>query len=985
MGSAKNCLQKNPSNRHDSQEFFLGLNENKNYTIQEIVGKGSYGVVCSAVDKAFGEEVAIKRIQNVFSNVNDSLRILREIKLLRLLKQEDLVSIKHIMIPTDPRNFKDVYVVFELMETDLHTVIGANDDLTPDHHRIFIYQLLRGINYMHKAGVVHRDLKPKNILANADCKLKICDLGLARPYLPNRGNTPVHWTDYVATRWYRAPELCGCFFGAYTPAVDIWSLGCIFAEILLGRPLFPGTDAVSQLNLITDLLGKPNDDLIGRIPNRRAREFLTNMPAKCEQDFSQRFPGAEPQALEVLRMMLCFDPSKRPSASELLAHDYFKTLPSAAEQPSLSIDLSQEFEFEYAPPLQLNDVRRLIYEEVLNYHPKQQAVYRAAVCEAEHNKELMAAINNAIPCLPPVDGALITYPPTTCILAQAPSAANLSYSNGGSSMMSASTVHGVSQAPSSAAIIAARMSAIVPSSVNGASFLMDNNTGDTSNSGVSIMTGPGNSQGVVAQAQQLAMPQPQQQQLAQAKQVLNGVPLTAAILPPPGFAAIPTFASTTFPPLSQYAHLHDAYSSNATEDLKIQFMLAEQYPNRPASAIPVAPGIDPAPLMVNSLVPTSATVVARTNASGVTNLSIAEPTVNMETNAVSTTSINCMASNNHISSLLSHPPPSTIPTVSSCSSSLMSRCPSCNAPSMQSSCCASASGFASSCTSDLSSRTSSLDPAMGDVMDYFCYRTASAAQYGAYAAAASGRTASRTSLGVVPVTSLNAPDLACTGGGPFVRDSCGNSGNLLPSSNLEGAAAVVMNNGGGPVNNNNNNNNSNNNVSNFNVNNVMMMMMMNGGGGGMSCYVNQMKGGQSLVSNNINHNPINSLHNYNQNVSVDCGPTRPGSSELLGASMSLSAPLSMDNQGSKTESCCGVSSNYHLLSSLDAALSISSAASTGIGSFASTNSDSSISHSYYGNTQTLQSVQSVSPPSSILRDSRREQEKLMESLVNGLR
>ena len=136
-------------------------------------------------------------------------------------------------------------------------VIKANDDLSPDHHQFFLYQLLRGLKFVHSAKVFHRDLKPKNILANSDCKLKICDFGLARPALdPNPYHT-IYWTDYVATRWYRAPELCGSFFARYSPAIDIWSVGCIFAEILLGKPLFPGRNVVQQLELITDLLGKP--------------------------------------------------------------------------------------------------------------------------------------------------------------------------------------------------------------------------------------------------------------------------------------------------------------------------------------------------------------------------------------------------------------------------------------------------------------------------------------------------------------------------------------------------------------------------------------------------------------------------------------------------------------------------------------------------------------------------------------------------------
>lgn len=153
-------------------------------------------------------------------------------------------------------------------------VIEANDDLSADHHKVLLYQLLRGLHFIHAAGVLHRDLKPKNILANSNCKVKICDLGLARPLLQS-APTSTCWTDYIATRWYRAPELCGCFYGCYTQAVDVWGIGCIFAEMLLGKPLFPGgRDPVSQLQLITDLLGKPSASTISRISNRNARAFL---------------------------------------------------------------------------------------------------------------------------------------------------------------------------------------------------------------------------------------------------------------------------------------------------------------------------------------------------------------------------------------------------------------------------------------------------------------------------------------------------------------------------------------------------------------------------------------------------------------------------------------------------------------------------------------------------------------------------------------
>lgn len=131
------------------KEFFTEYGEASRYEIQEVVGKGSYGVVASAVDTYSGERVAIKKMNNIFEHVSDATRILREIKLLRLLKHPDIVEIKHIMLPPCRREFKDIYVVFELMETDLHEVIELNNDLTPEHYRFFLYQLLRALKYIH--------------------------------------------------------------------------------------------------------------------------------------------------------------------------------------------------------------------------------------------------------------------------------------------------------------------------------------------------------------------------------------------------------------------------------------------------------------------------------------------------------------------------------------------------------------------------------------------------------------------------------------------------------------------------------------------------------------------------------------------------------------------------------------------------------------------------------------------------------------------
>ncbi|KAI4970961.1 hypothetical protein ZWY2020_001875 [Hordeum vulgare] len=293
------------------KEFFTEYGEASQYQIQEVVGKGSYGVVAAAIDTRTGERVAIKKINDVFEHVSDATRILRE--------------------------------------------------------------LLRALKYIHGANVFHRDLKPKNILANADCKLKICDFGLARVSF-NDAPSAIFWTDYVATRWYRAPELCGSFFSKYTPAIDIWSIGCIFAELLTGRPLFPGKNVVHQLDIITDLLGTPSSETLSRIRNEKARRYLSCMRKKHPVPLTQKFPNADPLAVRLLGRLLAFDPKDRPSAEEALADPYFASLANVEREPSRHPISKLEFEFERRKVTK-DDVRELIYREILEYHPQMLEEY----------------------------------------------------------------------------------------------------------------------------------------------------------------------------------------------------------------------------------------------------------------------------------------------------------------------------------------------------------------------------------------------------------------------------------------------------------------------------------------------------------------------------------------------------------------------------------------------------------------------------------
>ncbi|XVF85357.1 hypothetical protein PTKIN_Ptkin17bG0111100 [Pterospermum kingtungense] len=227
--------------------------------------------------------------------------------------------------------------------------------------------------FVSPAHVFHRDLKPKNILANGDCKLKLCDFGLARVSFTDVPSA-IFWTDYVATRWYRAPELCGSFYSKYTPAVDIWSVGCIFAELLTGKPLFPGKNVVDQLDLVTDLLGTPSDETIARIRNEKARKYLNSMRKKKPIPFSKKFPNVDPLALKLLERLIAFDPNDRPSAEKALTDPYFEGLANVDNEPSMKPISKFEFEFERRK-LAEDDVRELIYREILEYHPQMLQEY----------------------------------------------------------------------------------------------------------------------------------------------------------------------------------------------------------------------------------------------------------------------------------------------------------------------------------------------------------------------------------------------------------------------------------------------------------------------------------------------------------------------------------------------------------------------------------------------------------------------------------
>ncbi|XP_058110176.1 mitogen-activated protein kinase 3-like [Magnolia sinica] len=325
------------------------------------IGRGAYGIVCSVLNSETNEMVAIKKIANAFDNHMDAKRTLREIKLLRHLDHENVIAIRDVIPPPNPQAFSDVYVATELMDTDLHHIIRSNQDLSEEHCQYFLYQLLRGLKYIHSANVIHRDLKPSNLLVNANCDLKICDFGLARPTSESE-----FMTEYVVTRWYRAPELL-LSSSDYTAAIDVWSVGCIFMELVNKQPLFAGRDHVHQMRLLTELIGTPSETELGFIRNEEARRYIRSIPHHPPQPFARVFPHLHPLAIDLVERMLTFDPTRRITVEEALAHPYLARLHDLADEPICMEPFSFDFE---QHPLSEDQMKELIYMEALSFNPE---------------------------------------------------------------------------------------------------------------------------------------------------------------------------------------------------------------------------------------------------------------------------------------------------------------------------------------------------------------------------------------------------------------------------------------------------------------------------------------------------------------------------------------------------------------------------------------------------------------------------------------
>merc|ERR1719330_810887 len=262
------------------KEFKVG----PRYNSVRYLGEGAYGVVVEAMDTLTNEKVALKKI----------------------------------------------YIIQSLMETDLHKLLRSQK-LSSDHVCYFLYQILRGLKYIHSANVLHRDLKPSNILLNSNCDLKICDFGLARVSDPTQDHTGM-LTEYVATRWYRAPEVMLNAKG-YSKALDIWSVGCILSEMFNNKPLFPGKNYLDQISKIQEVLGTPTEEDTAFIKNAKAKAFLSSLPERPKVGWPKLFPKADEKGLDLLDKLLSFDPRRRVDVEGSLAHAYLSPYYDPADEP----------------------------------------------------------------------------------------------------------------------------------------------------------------------------------------------------------------------------------------------------------------------------------------------------------------------------------------------------------------------------------------------------------------------------------------------------------------------------------------------------------------------------------------------------------------------------------------------------------------------------------------------------------------------------
>lgn len=362
-----------PQNKEKDKDKMSEIDEHiiKVYEIQKRLGKGAYGIVWKAKNKKTKEIIAVKKIFDAFRNQTDAQRTFREIIFLRTFRgHPNIINLHSIHRAA---NNRDIYLGFEYMETDLHNIIKKGNILKDVHKKYIMYQLLKAIKYIHSGNVIHRDLKPSNVLLDSSCKCKIADFGLARSITEKvesslgSSNDPT-LTDYVATRWYRAPEIL-IANRRYTKGIDMWSLGCILAEMLAGKPIFPGTSTVNQVEKIMATIPTPSQkDLAFVCVSGVGSSMIKNASAVPKISFETLLgSNVDPEALDLIQQLLIFNPYLRLNASETLEHAYVSKFHDPSEEITMISHATIPFDDDVR--LSVDDYRNKLYEIMASPRP----------------------------------------------------------------------------------------------------------------------------------------------------------------------------------------------------------------------------------------------------------------------------------------------------------------------------------------------------------------------------------------------------------------------------------------------------------------------------------------------------------------------------------------------------------------------------------------------------------------------------------------
>ena len=316
----------------------------REYEAIEPVGQGAFGVVFSARESR-GEGsygfVAVKKIEVPFLNSTTARSVLREVCVLTRLKHPNIVGLERLIVG-ESALMSPVYLILELLETDLGSVLKSQQVLSTTQIRFIFIQLIDALTFIHSQGIIHRDIKPRNLLMSANCDVKICDFGLAR-----KQSDTARMTEYVCTRWYRAPEII-LDSPSHDEKVDIFSAGCLLGELVTSRPLFPGADAHDQLRLIFERFGPPEtEDVYAVVPPGTIREYITklSMLARPGGDIhsvlsSKRNPIKSGSLVHCIKDMCCINPHKRPHAADIERFEWLNVFLPQGRPPMSTIRIA---------------------------------------------------------------------------------------------------------------------------------------------------------------------------------------------------------------------------------------------------------------------------------------------------------------------------------------------------------------------------------------------------------------------------------------------------------------------------------------------------------------------------------------------------------------------------------------------------------------------------------------------------------------------